>query len=151
MTNQRFVYIWAALMPVITGAIVLVQPLGLASWSTIQTGLVITLANAFSATVLAAVAHFWSKTVSEPAVLVGAVTAFLISLFSVGNAFVWWTIDKTLQDYLLAFVSAVVTLGLAFFVRQSVTSPETLIVEHAKAATPEAFAAATNPKLLPPS
>jgi hypothetical protein len=74
MTNLKFLAIWGALVPVLTGAVLLVQPLGLATWTDVQTGLLVTLINTFSALVIAAVAHFWTKTTSEYAMLSGAAT-----------------------------------------------------------------------------
>jgi hypothetical protein len=120
--------------------VLLVQPLGLAHWTDVQTGVIVTGINTFSALLLAAVAHFWSKSTSEYAVLSGAASAFLLSLFAAGNAFHWWILSQNLQDQLLAFFGAIFLLGVAAVVRTNVTSKQTLGVETAKAAGPEANA-----------
>lgn len=133
MTNLRFLALWGALTPVLTGAVLLVQPLGLASWTDVQTGLVITSINALSALVIAAVAHFWSKTTSEWAVLSGTASAFLLSVFALGNGFTWWLIEQKLQDQLLGFFGVVFLLALAVITRQNVTSKETVAVIRARA------------------
>lgn len=139
-SNVRFVAIWAALVPVLTGAALLVSPLGIAHWSEVQTGLVVATVNACSALVLACVAYFWVHSVKEPAAVAGALTATVLSVVALGNVFAWWNLTDQTGQLIVSFAGSVFLLGLAIFVRQSVYAPETVEVEKAKAATPETAA-----------
>jgi len=120
-SNARFVVIWAALVPVLTGAALLVSPLHIAHWSEVQTGLVVATVNATSALVLAAVAYLWAHSVKEPAALAGALGAFTIAVVALGNGFTWWDLTDDAAQLVVAFVGSILVLLLAIFVRTSVT------------------------------
>lgn len=120
MTNSRFAAIWALLIPVITGAVLLVEPLGIAHWTGAQTALVTAEANTFSGFVLAAMAYFWPGTTREPATLAAALSAFLLATFALGNGFVWWMLSDNAQQLILGFAGSVLALILGLLVRQSV-------------------------------
>jgi hypothetical protein len=148
-SNVRFVAIWAALVPVLTGAAVLVAPLELAHWNPTQTALVIAEVNASSALVLAAVAYLWAHSVSEPAALQGAVSAAALATVFLGDGFHWWNLNDAVAKLLVTFAGLVLVLVLTILNRFTAYAPESVEIERAAAATPEAIAAAMSPKLVP--
>lgn len=150
-SNVRFVIIWAALMPVLTGVALLVGPLGIAPWSEVQTGLVVTEVNALSAVVLAVVAYLWAQSVKEPAALQGSVSVFALATLTLGTGFGWWSLTDQATQLVIALVGAVLVFVLTAFNRMVAFAPETVAIEKAKAATPDAVLAAMAPKLVPPT
>lgn len=120
-SNSRFAVMWALLLPVLTGAMFLVEPLGIAHWTDTQTALSVAEINAFSALVLVLVAYAWATTPREPAALSGGVGAFAIATFATGNGFHWWMLSDRTENLLLAFIGALVLLVLGFITRANVT------------------------------
>ncbi len=150
-SNVRFVAIWAALVPVLTYAVMLVPALHIAAWSQGQVNFAIATVNAGSALVLAAVAFFWARSVKEPAALQGALTVFVLAVVALGNVFHWWNLDDTTGQLVAFFAVSLFVVGGTAFVRWAVFAPETVEIEKAKAVTPAAVIAAMPEKLRPPS
>lgn len=149
-SNVRFVAVWAALVPVLTGGALLVAPLGLASWSDVQTGLAVAEVNTASAFVLAVIAYAWAHSVSEPAALNGTLSALVLSTIALGNAFAWWDLTDATGQLVQTFALAVLLLVLTLFVRSKVYAPESVKIERAKAQTPDAVFGALAERLQPP-
>lgn len=149
-SNSRFVVIWAALVPVLTGACLLVAPLHVAAWSQVQTGLAVAEINAASAVVLALYAYLWAHSVKEPAVIQGSVSALALSTVLLGDGFGWFSLDDAAAKLLVGFVGLLVVLVLTAFNRSVAYAPETVAILTARAQTPEAMHAAIAPKLHPP-
>jgi hypothetical protein len=124
-TNTRFAVVWALLIPVLTGAVMLVTPLGIAHWSDMQIAADVALVNAFSALVLAIVATKWRDTAEEPVAVQAALSAFLLALFAVSNLYAWWTLTPDAQQLVIAWFGAVLLL-LAYIVRMIVFSPNSV-------------------------
>jgi len=152
-SNVRFVALWAALVPVLTGACYLIEPLGIASWTETQTGLTVAEVNAASALVLALVAFFWARSVKEPAALQGAVSAVAVATLALGSpaGFAWWSFSDKATALLVSFVGLVLVLILTLLNRMVAYAPETVEVEVAKAQTPDVVFGAIADKLQPPA
>lgn len=150
-SNVRFIVIWAALALVLTYMVKLVPALHIAHWTDPQTTASVAEVNALSAAVLAVVAFFWTHSVKEPAALQGAGTAFAGATVLLGASFHWWSLNDAATQLVLGLAGALLVLVLVAFNRMTAYAPETVELEKAKAATPEAIRAAIAPRLMPPA
>lgn len=125
-SNVRFVAIWAALATFVSSGALLVAPLGIASWTEVQTGLVVATVNTLSAMVLTWVAFLWAHSVKEPAAAQGSTTIAAIAVIALGNGFGWWSLADKVGQLVVVTLLAGIVLVLTIFNRQTAYAPETV-------------------------
>jgi hypothetical protein len=119
MSNKPTGVIAGALLALVSAVTVLLNVFGITHWTDAQTAAVTAEAATSVALIGAAYAHFRKGTSKEPAILLGALSAWLTTSVAVVSAFVD-SLTSTQVAGILGVCAAVVGLLTALFVRRQV-------------------------------
>ena len=105
----------------LTGAVIgLMASFNAVHWTSAETTLVATEAAAFWALAVAVTAHLWPQTKKQPVAVAGTVTAFVSATLSLGIAFAWWQLTQSQNASLISLVTAIVAVASALAARSAV-------------------------------
>jgi hypothetical protein len=114
----------------LTGAVIgLMTSFNAVHWTSAETTLVATEAAAFWALAAAVTAHLWPQTKKQPVAVAGTVTAFVSATLSLGIAFAWWQLTQSQNASLISLVTAIVAVAAALAARSTVTAGTTPAAE----------------------
>jgi hypothetical protein len=114
----------------LTGAVIgLMTSFNAVHWTSAETTLVATEVAAFWALAAAVTAHLWPQTKKQPVAVAGTVTAFVSATLSLGIAFAWWQLTQSQNASLISLITAVVAVAAALAARSTVTAGTTPVVK----------------------
>ena len=114
----------------LTGAVIgLMTSFNAVHWTSAETTLVATEVAAFWALAAAVTAHLWPQTKKQPVAVAGTVTAFVSATLSLGIAFAWWQLTQSQNASLISLVTAIVAVAAALAARSTVTAGTTPAAE----------------------